>query len=92
MKTRRVTRYIADCGRGFWTKDSCKTHDENCTCWTNPKHRTCKTCKRGSKIAIDGEDGSGGYWECDDPKFIEHDGAPKEIDYISVNCRKHVGR
>lgn len=45
MKTTRVTRYISDCGRGFWSKAKCLKHEENCKCWTNPKHRTCKTCK-----------------------------------------------
>jgi len=44
MRTVRVTRYISDCGRGFWTKKTAETHDKNCRCWTNPKFKTCKTC------------------------------------------------
>lgn len=45
MIAKRVTRYYAECGRAFWKKDACIRHEEFCKCWTNPKHRTCKSCK-----------------------------------------------
>lgn len=45
MKIRRVTRYISDCGKGFWKKESCEKHEKNCKCWKNPKYKTCLTCK-----------------------------------------------
>jgi len=45
MKSIRVTRYISECGRGYWNKSSCLSHELNCKCWKNPKYKTCKTCK-----------------------------------------------
>ncbi len=45
MKSKKVLRYYADCGRGFWKKGSCLGHEKRCKCWTNPKYKTCLTCK-----------------------------------------------
>ena len=45
MNVRKVLRYYADCGRAFWKKQQCVTHEQNCKCWTNPKFKTCMTCK-----------------------------------------------
>jgi hypothetical protein len=29
------------------------------------------------------------YWDCDIPEFENHDGAPGELDFISVHCINH---
>jgi len=102
MKTRRVTRYIADCGKGFWDKKSCVRHEENCKCWTNPAFRTCKTCKFASVY----QDSNGmednlqclQTWtviECTNPKFKEdkHFTAAHEnaLD-LNVNCPVWEGK
>ena len=52
MIAKKVIRYYADCGRGFWKKQKALTHDKNCQCWVNEKHRTCLTCKH-KNFAID---------------------------------------
>lgn len=96
MKTKRVTRYIADCGKGFWNKNTCEIHEENCKCWTNPAFRTCKTCEFANEF----EDSNGmesepqflQTWrqiECKNPSFNDelhfnqaHENAP----YLCVNC------
>ncbi len=94
MITKRVTRYYADCGRAWWTKKACLTHEKNCKCWTNPKHRTCKTCRFATKDSESIEDGHGqvikteSWFDCTNPSQAdkEHSGAPEGHDYISVNC------
>jgi len=87
MKTRKCTRYIADCGKGFWAKDTCLQHEENCKCWTNPKNRACKTCQYGNYASDEEDTGYGGFIECEHPTNIdEHSGGPEGVDYISVNC------
>ncbi len=96
MKTKRVTRYISDCGRGFWSKNTCLEHEKNCKCWTNPAFRTCKTCE----FAHEFDDSNGmehepqflHTWrqiECKNPAFDyethfnqAHENAP----YLCVNC------
>lgn len=45
MYSKKVIRYYSDCGRGFWRKQTAITHDKNCKCWSNPKFRTCISCK-----------------------------------------------
>ncbi len=60
MKERKVTRYMAECGRGFWSKTACLHHEEVCQCWKNPKHRTCLTCEKYSKHT-DVDEGQGYY-------------------------------
>ena len=87
MKTKKVLRYYSDCGRGFWKKQLCINHEENCKCWTNPKNRACKTCKHAEFEAYEEDTGSGGFWSC--LKVDEHSGAPFGVDYISANCVKH---
>lgn len=64
MKAVRVTRYIADCGKGFWNKSAAINHDDVCRCWKNPKFRTCKACKH-LKI----ENDSNGME--DEPQFLQ---------------------
>ena len=50
MEKRKVTRYISECGRGYWNKRSCLSHEQNCKCWKNPKFQTCFTRKHTSLI------------------------------------------
>jgi len=45
MIAKKVWRYYAECGRGFWSKQKAITHDTNCKCWKNPKFKTCLSCK-----------------------------------------------
>ncbi len=40
-----VTAYKCDCGKKYHTKSAAKRHELNCKCWTNPKFKTCKSCK-----------------------------------------------
>jgi len=76
MKSKKVTRYIADCGKGYWDKKSCLNHEKNCKCWTNPKYRTCKTCKHGKQsINTNGMESETQFlqtwkeWYCTNPNF-----------------------
>lgn len=96
MKTRRVTRYICDCGKGFWTKESCERHESNCQSWKNPKHRTCKTCKHGVLMG----DSNGmehepqllhtwTYWDCKNPNFVydkHFTPAHEKAEDLCINC------
>lgn len=45
MKSKKVTRYYSDCGKGFWSKQKALTHEEYCKCWKNPIFKTCLSCK-----------------------------------------------
>lgn len=96
METKRVTRYISDCGKGFWKKSRCATHEENCKCWTNPKFKTCKTCKHGENV----HDSNGmedepsqlhewRQWECRNNEF-DYDkhftAAHKKAADLCINC------
>lgn len=45
MIAKKVIRYYSDCGRGFWKRGKAINHDENCKCWTNPKFKSCMSCK-----------------------------------------------
>ena len=88
MKTRKCTRYIAECGKGFWNKESCLAHEGDCMCWTNPKNRTCKTCEYGFNVPFEDDTGAGGMWECEnmDNSNDGHISWIEGVDYISVNC------
>lgn len=87
MRERKCIRYIAECGKGFWDKKSCKNHEQNCKCWTNPKNKTCKTCQYGDYAPYENDTGYGGFWECNHPtNQNEHTGGPEGVDYISVGC------
>jgi hypothetical protein len=88
MKSKKVTRYYAECGKGFWKKSAALAHEENCLCWKNPKNKTCKTCEHADMVAYESDTGYGGFYECYHPdnKTEAHAGAPKGIDYLSVNC------
>lgn len=50
MKTKRVTRYIADCGRGYWNKTSCSRHKQNCKCWTNQNSKPVRLASLQNQI------------------------------------------
>jgi hypothetical protein len=87
MQSKKVIRYYADCGKGFWKKPAALAHDISCKCWTNPRNKTCKTCKYGEKIPYETDTGFGGGWQCNHLTHDEeHAGAPKDIKYISVKC------
>jgi len=84
MERIQVTRYVSyGCKRRFATKKRCLEHEANCTCWTNPKNKTCKTCEHGE------HDSDDGIWLCNnDANYEGHSGAPESVDYISVNCSR----
>jgi hypothetical protein len=94
MIAKKVTRYYADCGRGFWKKSQALTHDENCKCWKNPKFKTCISCK----FKNFGEDSNGMEHE---PQFLEtwttnncehsNSGSPvhEDFDHIIRYCSSH---
>jgi hypothetical protein len=86
-------RFIADCGRGFWAKSKCETHEQNCACWTNPRNQTCKTCIHGSPDAETDQDGAkpSTYWECSHKDFNDH-ANELGLDYISVKCPLWAGK
>lgn len=46
----QITRYKCQCGKKFAKKYAAEHHEKVCKCWTNPKNRSCKTCKFGSFI------------------------------------------
>ena len=52
MISKKVIRYYADCGRGFWSKRACLHHENVCQCWKNPKFKTCLTCVK-QRFVID---------------------------------------
>jgi hypothetical protein len=89
MKTKSVIHYIADCGRKYHTKKCCLSHELVCKCWTDPKYRTCKTCKF-EHWAEDGD----GYrsWrvnDCKNPKFnydIHFKQAHEKAPDLCINC------
>lgn len=96
IKAKKVLRYYTPCGRGFWKKQSAIKHEENCKCWTNPKFKTCKTC-RHNLVSYDEDDYSIGYKgegytnECrigveyEGPEWTAaHEKAPD----ININCPK----
>ena len=92
MKTKKVTRYYAECGRGFWNKRACVNHEGNCHCWTNPKNKACLTCKYSNVYSEsdEGEGRSNSYKvrECLHPSFNEESMKPIAIGakYVYDNC------
>ena len=92
MKERKVTRYMAECGRGFWSKTACLHHEEACQCWKNPKHRTCLTCAKYSKHT-EVDEGQGYYNaytvnDCNHVSIDESILTPchENVPYIYKNC------
>lgn len=97
MKIRNCKRYIADCGKGFWSKAACLDHEENCRCWTNPAFKTCKTCKFNREYIDSNGMGESPYlhtWramECTNPEFdydTHFNQAHEKAPDLCVNCSK----
>lgn len=93
MISKKVYRYYADCGRAFWTKRSCLKHESNCTCWKNPKFKTCLTCehKKFVKNWDDTEHGTNEWIEndCKNPNFYydkHFNAVHPNADHICINC------
>lgn len=84
MKIVLKNRYIADCGKGFWSKSICESHEKVCTCWKNPKNRACVTCGEAIKVHYESDTGQPAYWQCKVGR--EHSGGPEGVDYLSVHC------
>jgi len=69
MISKKVLRYYASCGRGYWSKKAAINHEENCKCWKNPKFKTCLSCK--FKNFVRDSDGVQTWTnnDCTNPKF-----------------------
>ena len=89
MRTAKVSRYYAECGKGFWKKQQCVDHDKTCKCWTNPRNKACKTCVYASLQPDEPDVGISSYWECNNQKNTNdgHVNDLEKVDYISVNCQ-----
>lgn len=91
-----IKAYKLDCGKKFFTKKAAEKHERECKCWTNPKWRTCKTCKFGSlewdSNGMDDEPAllhTWRQWQCKNPAFVfdlhftmAHENAPD----LCINC------
>ena len=94
MESKKVTRYYAECGRGFWKKRQALDHEKKCKCWKNPKFKTCISCKH--KCIIDDSNGMES-----EPQFLETwktnmcdssdmgIAAHKDFDYIRMYCQAY---
>lgn len=96
MEKVKIVRYRADCGRLFSKKVACQSHEKACTCWENPKFRTCKTCKWGRLV----NDSNGmehepqflqkwREWDCQNPKFdygLHFTPAHEKAPDLNINC------
>ena len=91
-----VIKWKCECGKKYSTRRIAENHERVCKCWTNPKHKTCKTCKFGKQ-----EWDSNGMedepdklhqwrqWKCGNPKFnydIHFTPAHKNADDLCINC------
>lgn len=73
-----IKAWKCECGKNYFTKKAAYLHEKVCKCWTNPKWRTCKTCKFG-KLTTDtnGMEREPQFlhtwmqWECSNPIFNE---------------------
>ena len=76
MIAKKVARYYAECGRGFWSRRSCEEHERVCKCWKNPKYKTCLTCANLGKFTetTEGEGYSESFTvrECLNPLVDQH--------------------
>jgi len=87
--------YRCECGRKYHTKQSAVRHEKICQCWTNPKFRTCKSCKWATK-----EKDSNGMedepqnletwvqWKCNNPDYRDYHfhAAHKNAPDLNFNC------
>lgn len=97
METKRVTRYISECGRGFWTKHKAIEHEENCKCWKNPKFKTCISCKHKDIVTdsngMESEPHNLETWQTNNCKN-SNSGVPvhKDFDFIRKYCPFHESK
>jgi len=91
MTVKKVLRYYADCGRGFWRKQQAITHDENCKCWKNPKFKSCLSCKLQNIVkdsnGMENEPQFLQTWKTNNCKHSDS-GIPvhNDYDHIRKNC------
>ena len=97
-----IKAYKCDCGKNFFTKKAAQKHEISCKCWTNPKWRTCKTCKFG----VQEWDSNGmehephhlhkwKQWNCKNPEFnydIHFTAAHENASDLCVNCIKWASK
>lgn len=93
-----VVKYKCACGKRYSAKRLAERHEVVCTCWTNPKYKTCKTCVFGEQV----KDSNGmehepqyletwNVWECNNPDFnynIHHNPAHANAPDLCINCTK----
>lgn len=95
MKAKKVIRYYSDCGRGFWKKYQALIHDQNCTCWKNPKFKGCLSCKN-KNIVNDDNGMEGSYKQTWQTNLCKHSdsGIPvhKDFDFIRRNCKHYESK
>lgn len=97
-----IKAYKCECGKKFYTKKAAINHEKVCKCWTNPKHRTCKTCKYGH-LQYD----SNGMehepqnlhtwheWVCKNPEYkseLHHTPAHEKVPDLNINCPVWVSK
>lgn len=91
MIAKKVTRYYAECGKGFWNKQKALNHESACKCWKNPKIKSCVSCKYRN-IASDFDETDLGVesWSVNNCKYSEF-GIPihKDFEFIRRNCKHH---
>jgi len=97
MKTRRITRYYSDCGRGFWKKEQALSHDIKCTCWKNPKFKTCISCKHKNIVPdSNGMEHEPQFLHLFESNICEHSdsGVPahEDFDHIRKYCPFHENK
>ena len=94
MISKKVIRYYCDCGKGFWKKEKCLSHEENCKSWKNPKFKSCLTCKFKNIITdSNGMELEPFNLETWQTNLCEHStlGVPvhKDFNFIRKYCSKH---
>ena len=89
MIIKTVTRYFADCGKEYKTKNSALYHDSYCKCWTNPKYKTCLSCKHKNFIKDSDDYRTWKVNDCKNPDFNFDEmfvPAHENADHICINC------
>lgn len=102
MEIKIVKRYYTDCGKEYKTKKGCENHEYYCKCWTNPKYKTCLSCKYKNLVydsnGMELEPQFLQTWTTNDCKNPEMNlntmftPAHEKADYICINCPKWVYR
>lgn len=91
----QIKAYKCGCGKVYIGKRACRLHEEKCTSWKHPKHRTCKSCKFGKQVS----DSNGmehepqflqtwRQWQCKNPLFKDYmfHEAHKNAPDLNINC------